>query len=251
MATSSYIYCNRQDDIYEQGGFSNSFLISIPPSDAINFDQVRISIDSICFNNLAYPINGDNNTLLISTANNNAVVHTATVPEGNYNEATFITALLSALQTATGSAGFTATVNPANARVTLTNNVVVFRLRGGSMLTSILGYEGAGSLFANSAVASYPINLAGTNWVDVTLNIQSMNTKSGRQLPSDIYCRVPLDRAFGSLISWTNMTPSSIPIDHNFQELRVELFDDQGQAYRLPYNSSFSVVLRLDSEIFN
>ena len=119
------------------------------------------------------------------------------------------------------------------------------------MLTYILGYETSGASFVNSTTGTYPINLAGTNWIDVTLNIQSMNTKSGRQLPSDIYCRVPIDRAFGSLISWTNMNPSSIPIDHNFQELRVELFDDQGRAYRLPYNASFSVVLRLDSEVFN
>lgn len=243
---ASYVFTNKLDDIYATSGYSNRFVIGLPPSDAFNFDSVKIAIDSVCFNNLAYPINSSNNALTFSI-NNNPTEYTATLSEGVYTISTFTSALSNALALASGNANFTITFSTVTNKVTIANAVVNFKLIGGSMLQQVLGFESQTS-FSNSSTALYPLNIAGSNWVDLTMNIYSNNTKSGRQLAQDIYARIPIDKGFGNLISWSDLDSSAIPIEHNFQELVIELFDENGNPFQLPSNASFSVVIRLEGD---
>jgi len=237
---TSYIYISSQDERFT--GEAHTFDIELNSSDTFSLDNSTLSIDSVSFSNLQYPINRFNNTVIFQE-NGVAVNITATIAEGNYTILTFCAALKSALENHAGAPTYTCSVSSTSNKLTISSTGTL-KLIGGTALLKVMGFAPT-SGFAASSVGGYPINLSGANYVDIVIgNFTTKSTKSGRNI-GEIFARVPLDKSFGSMIQWNNPNDDNIQVAGTINNLHFEMYDEFGNPYEMPLNGYVSVVIKV------
>jgi hypothetical protein len=193
-------------------------------------DEDDIISSNICVMNAQIPIsfytiNETNNYFQIKLGAGSYV--NITIPVGNYNGNTLITALNVAIL---ATAGFspTITLNNVNGILTFTYassftlNFPTNLLTGGTNFTyRILGFNASSVNVGTSITANYPLNLLGVNRLAIRSNKLAINSYNSVSLNLGItLSTIPVDVPAFSLISYTNQT------DLNKSLLRVNIIDD-------------------------
>jgi hypothetical protein len=110
-----------------------------------------------------------------------------------------------------------------------------------------MGYEPMTSFLATKT-ADYPINLAGTSYVDLALGLSNRNIVSGigQYRP---FVRIPVAVGFGNLVEFTNSSDSdeTIIATDDLDEFNIILYNDKRRVLDLPRNSIVSIVLKVKS----
>jgi hypothetical protein len=235
------IFINSSDSRFQTE--DNNFEIELNSSDVFAFENSSLSVESIIFPNLALPVNQYCNTIIFQENNVNVNL-TATIPNGYYSVTQFSTALKTALEVA-GAGVFSCIISPTTNQLQI-SSTVVFKLVGGTALLRVCGFDPTAS-FALNATGASPVNLSGTNYVDIVIdNFVTKSTKSGRNI-GDIFARIPVNKSYGNLIQWQNGTDDNIQVSSSFSSLKFTLWDEFTQPYLLPKNASFSIVLKVSS----
>jgi hypothetical protein len=243
--SSSYIFVSSNDRTFSASAPSD-FEVSINSSLA-DSPRSALSIENITFFNLEYGVNSNNNTLQFRENSDDVTTYTVTITPGNYGSADFVAALKSAMDAAASN---TYTVSYSSTTGKLAITVILpdtFKLVGGSMLTNVMGYEPMTSFTAVKS-GDYPINIAGTSFVDVTLGLSNKNivTGAGQYRP---FIRVPIAVGFGNLVEFTNFSDNDdvLIATDDLDRLRITLYNDRRQVYDLPLNAVVSIVLKVKS----
>lgn len=238
---SGFLYISSRNRLYTSS--ANSFEVQMNASDVFNFQQNTMTVDSIIFSNLCYPINNNNNDISFYEGVN---LKTCSLTEGYYTTSTFITELqtqMNAVATNTYSAAISSSTGLLT--ITRTAGASQFSITTCSAL-NVLGFTGTDALSNGPITGAYPVNLSGTNYVDFTFNLDSYNCKTGRDI-GDIFARVPVDKAYGNIITWRNENEDEVVVPGTLRNLRIEMFDEWENPYNLPYNANISIVLKMHS----
>jgi len=242
---SIFLFINSNDREYSSDTSPNHFHILMRGM-YNDYPKIAVSLENITFYNLEYGINSNNNTLLFREDGNDAKTYTATITAGNYNTTDFCTALATAMGTA-GTNVYSATYSPITGKITITCVLPdTFKIVGGTLLND-LGFI-AQTSFAAGSTGVYPINLAGTTYVDLCMNLYCKNQKTGRNY-GRVFARIPVDKPYGSLITWVNASDTdNITLSGDqLDELYIDLFDDKGNPFDLPKNATVSITLRVQT----
>lgn len=236
---SAYIYINSNDSRFQS--LDNTFEIEMNSSDIFDLENGSLSVESVIFSNLNLPVNEYCNTLVFQENNVNVNLITS-IPSGYYTSLSFCAALKTALEDA-GAGVFTCSISSSTNKLTI-NSSVSFKLVGGSALLRVMGFDPT-STFSTSAIGGSPVNLSGTNYVDMVIdNFITRSTKSGRNV-GDIFARIPINKSYGNLIEWQNNDYDQLQVSSSFSSMRFSLWDEYSQPFVLPKNASFSVVLKI------
>lgn len=236
---SSYVYINSKDRTYISANPS-SFEIELNQSDSLDYQNSIISIQSITFANLNYPINIYNNVIVFQENGINTDL-TATIPQGIYDASTFCTQLSLALGNP-GVESYTCSISSTTGLLSISSTGTL-KIKDCSGL-KVIGFE-AMIVFSNSALGNYPVNLAGSNYVDIVIhNFYTRSTKTGTNI-GEVFCRIPLNKPFGNVITWQNTTDDNQQVSMNVNNLRFELFDEWERPFILPNNANISIQMKI------
>jgi hypothetical protein len=243
---ASYIFINSEDRSYASSTSPSNFSIQIN-STVADAPRSSLSVESVTFYNLEYGVNSTNNTLVFRENSDDLTDFTVTITPGNYSASEFVSVLKTAMDAAgtnTYTVSYSSTTGKINITVILPDT---FKLVSGTMLTSVIGYEVMTS-FVATKTADYPINLAGTSYIDLALGLSNRNIVSGigQYRP---FIRIPVSVGFGSLVEFTNFSDSdetTIATD-DLDELNVVMYNDRRQVFDLPRNAVVSIVLKVKS----
>jgi hypothetical protein len=243
---ASFIFINSNDRLNVLDTNPNKFTVMLRGL-FNDVAKVSVSLENLTFYNLEYGINQYNNTIAFRENGNDAVTFTATIPSGNYNTSNFGTALAAAMA-ATGCANtYSLIYSQITGKASITTTIPnTYKIVGGTAIADI-GFL-AQTSFATASTGDYPINLGGTTYVDLCLNLYCKNVKTGLNY-GRVFARVPVDKPFGSLISWTNSsdTDNVVLSGDQLDEIYVELFDDIGKPFDLPRNTTVALTLRVNT----
>lgn len=243
---ASFIFINSNDRLNVSDTNPNKFTVMLRGL-FNDVAKVSVSLENLTFYNLEYGINQYNNTIQFRENGNDAVTFTASIAYGNYNTSNFGTALATAMA-ATGCANsYSFAYSQITGKATISTAIPnTFKIVGGTAISDI-GYI-AQTSFLSGSTGDYPINLGGTTYVDLCLNLYCKNVKTGLNY-GRVFARIPVDKPFGSLISWTNSsdTDNVILSGDQLDEIYVELFDDIGKPFDLPKNTTVALTLRVNT----
>src|SRR5208283_474176 len=177
-----------------------SFTVQNPNLD----DSHSFRVEEVIIPVTWYGINSTNNILNFSPNSTGFV--TITIPPGNYNVTTFISALQTAMNAAGGGQTYTATISTTTGLLTITANAGNFIIDNTSAIQYIMGLSGLGTTTSTASVFIAPnvINLTGTNAVNISsreltkYSTKSLTSDTGSS--SDHLCTVPVTLGFGSTI---------------------------------------------------
>jgi hypothetical protein len=228
----SYIFINSKDRIQ---GTPNDFVVQL---DATFHKQSYSPIVSqVIIKNMEYPVNTKNNKVYFYE-NKIDTLLIATIPVGNYSITEFITILKAQLELV-GANTYTITYNSNLSFITISAGSDTIKLGNGS-INRILGMVNT-TTFTTSLTSIYPINLAGTDYVDVFTNFDNNNYKSGKVPFGRPVIRIPINVQFGSLIVWENRFDNNVKSITSSREIRITLIDDNDEYLTLPDNAEVSI----------
>lgn len=226
-------------------------IINNTPSDVIytlnfntgaNMENYGISLESVHLPNAVYPINSNNNKLYLSE--NSGATLTITIPPNNYDGdeiASELQTQLNAVGTLTYSVSYDVQSKKLTASVNLPDTFGF--VEGSNDIYRELGF-GTLNGQVSSYVADYPLNLSGTQYVDLQADISSHNYSSNGK--SNILERIPIDSSFGSIVYYQNSTSDYVALsEDSINTLEIRLLDDRGLLWELPRNAQVSMVLKL------
>jgi hypothetical protein len=239
MSNQSYLFVSSKDKI---SGTPADFTVFINPNNHIRDHQVSLSLKRFILLNLQYGVNTTNNTLVFEE-NGSGTDLTTTITPGVYDSTTFATVLKTALDLV-GANTYTVTYNDTTKKYTIAaDGINTFKLVSGS-INQVIGWPSTGmSAFVNSETGSYPINLAGTDYIDVYSNLGNQNLKSGNNLRGYLLARIPVEVGYGSMIVANTEHDATFNIinPQSLQELRIQLYDDKNELMDLPDNCTVSM----------
>lgn len=237
---SSYIFLNSDDA--DGSSYDADFNLNFNTAD---HTATGISLISCCFNNSVYPFQGGNNNNL-TVVENVASTLSITITPNNYSGTELASFLQSALNTAS-VAPYVYTVSYSNQSKKLTfSSTNTFYISSASTCLNELGCV-AGSSLVSSVVGSYPVNLAGTKYVDIISSLSTNNNSSNNY--TNILARIPLDSSFGSVIVWENPQATPINLYSGVQHINLRVFDEWGREFLLPNNVSIAYTFALQYEM--
>ena len=201
--------------------------------------NVHLLMDGIIFPNLVYPINKYNNNISFEEASAVGTILSATIPENNYTGFTLAVALKTIMDAA-GTDTYTVTYDSQAEKLNFVSTGT-FRF---TQEPSNGAYEELGittsSSYSGNITGDYPINISGSQYVDVISNLSS-NSYSSTHESTNVIMRVPLVTGFGSVIHFGYDNKHKVLLTNpSFNTILFELRDDKGNAWELPTNASVS-----------
>jgi hypothetical protein len=209
------------------------------------FSRTHIQVSDLAFANTVYPINVNNN-ILIYEENSASSTTTSTITIQNYSGPQFATELQTQMNTDTQEGTvYTVTYNSQTKKISIVTDGNDFRISSASSCLDEIGLDYTGmSVASTSAEMLYPVQLGGSNYVDVVsnLSVKNINT-SGR---SNILARVYITVPFGSIQTYQNSTEDKIPLfSEELSSLELRLIDEKGNLWELPPNSHAAYSMKL------
>lgn len=203
-----------------------------------------VSLLNVEVPNSVYPINRFYCTLKYFETGGSS--YTVTIAYGSYTGSSLATAVAVAMTATASAATYTGSYNSDTKKITITKN-------SGSFYWQAVDndcYDEMGiTTFATAAISQVsdaPVNLAGSNFIDVMCSeIPTDNVSVGST--GRVLARIPLDQNFGYIIYYQTPEALRIPVSmDSLSRLTFSLFDDRGNAWELPNNSHISFVMKID-----
>jgi len=206
-----------------------------------------MTIDSLTFNNTRYPINRFNNRLVFEEDGAASTV-TLIIPENLYT-ATQLASYLSTNMTSESLEGntYTVTYDLQSKKLTFVSAPNDFRITEASTCLSEIGLGPRAMAADTSLVMPYPVNLNGSQYIDLLSNIS--NSQFSSDARSNRLLRFPLNAGFGEVVSFRSLVTNDRIMINNRSDLsniEFRLIDDRGNAYELAENSPVSYVILLE-----
>ena len=173
-----------------------------------------------------YIINSSNNKLTLTTTS----AYTVTIPPGNYNAASFISALQQTLFPIYSGA-IQIIISKTNGKLTLYPTLDT-TLSATSIIASVLGFsENTFCSLATGTELAYPLNLLGIKRVSIqsdALNINSYNSNGYKT--SNILTTIPVDQPAFNMVSYVNQSDSNKHIlrTKTINAIDIEIYDETG-----------------------
>lgn len=221
-----------------------------------NISKYIVTIRSVEFPNTAYPINQYNNQLSITADGDDYL--TVSISAGYYTGTTLATALQTALTTAMQSlvdaddqkdnaATFTVAYDTDTKLMSFSNfYAFAFVLCDNNMYEELGIGVAAFDAGTTTYTSLYPINISGTQYVDLQSNLAPMSYSNSST--SHILARVPVDVSFGNVVYYKNtLTDDLIVTNSHLNTIKIRLIDDKGNPYLLPDNAFLSVCLAIQT----
>lgn len=189
------------------------------------------------FANTVYPINAYNNKLYFT----DTTTRTATVPVNNYTGTQLATELQTQMN-AESTTNYTVTFDSQSKKITITGDASFIITDGAYNMNEELGIEyfTAGT----TMVGDNPINLSGTAFVDVLINVSTSNFHSGNY--QNVLTRIPVNGNFGDVVYYQAPQIMEMMLyDGTLDNIYCQLRDDKGNLWTLPSNSHLSLTLKL------
>jgi hypothetical protein len=118
-------------------------------------------------------------------------------------------------------------------------------VESGSTMFGELGvhtFDGANTQVKTS---DYPINIAGSQYVDIVSNFSTHNWSASTT--ANVLARVPLPVAFGQVVYYESSTEDRIFTSATeITEVSLQLRDDRGNPWKLPPTQHLSLTLKVD-----
>jgi hypothetical protein len=246
--SSTLIFINSNDSITNDSSRA-TFLLNSQVN--INNQFTNISVNSFIFPNTRPTIHSLNNKIYFYESTAPATLKTATLTIGFYD----ITQLISHIQTTMNALGgftYTITYNSITKKITIgTGNVLnTFAMVSG---LSAVGFDDdclhelgilPMSSFVVSKTSDCIIDIAGSKFIDIRMNIPCQNQTSSQAQPPIV--RVGINQPLGSVIFYDN--PSEDPIrvsSYDLNQLDISIVDDNGKPYLTDLYHSWSLTLKL------
>lgn len=211
--------------------------------------RYKVSLQSIEFANSVYPINNNNNVIRVDE---DAGSQTSSVTLTN--------------QGYTGTELATELQTKLNADATLAGTYAVSYSTQTKLLT--IGVSGGAAAFSFETVANdayddlgfnrssfaaeaasqtsdFPINISGTQYVDVVTNLTTHNHSNSST--AKVLDRVPLEVPFGSIVFYQPEYEQDLYVTTDqIDQIDLRLVDDRGNLFELPANCYVSLTLRIE-----
>lgn len=204
----------------------------------------KIALKSVTLPNIVYPINSNNNTVVFEE-DGNGTDFTATLTPGAYS-ASELKAELKTQMDAAGGNAYTIDYNANTYKYTITTSGTSVRFTSDTTADKILGLDTSVTTFAASVTSSYPVRLDGSQFVDIYCSIPSNNIVSSSK---PVFQRIPLTVSFGEILFYEiDTTDAWLPFRAgSVITLDIRLYDDAGNAFELPLNSSIQYTFRMSN----
>lgn len=242
---SSLIFLNTRDSIYPDTPHRTTFEINNLRGSGIK--GYRVSFQNVEVPNLVYPINSYNNRIYFSE--NGGSVLTATLTPNKYTGATLATEIKTQMDAA-GTLTYTVSYDEQSEKLTI--SVVLpdeFEFVYSSTYYQYNAYEEMGFNYQNfTSGATFegdaPINISGTQYVDLITSFATNNWSSSTT--SSVLARIPMIVSFGNVIFYEPSSDDDLFVSETrLDSINIELRDDKGNQFVLPFNSNFNMVLKL------
>jgi hypothetical protein len=242
---TSYLYFNTRDR--DEGEFNDMATFYV------NKSQLRgtklLTLESISLQHTMVPFSPTrcNNILYVQTTND-ATTYEAVIPANNYNSTEFVTTLTSALDSATGDS-WSVSYDTQSGKLTLNTNGPTFRIVSGECSAHAeVGWDLEITGFQSGATVLHtPLNLSGTQYVDVVTNMSGLSYNSTGTYT--VLVRIPVRESFGEIIIYNSAFKHSIMTRGSMDQVTLGLRDDRGRRLGLDNNSYVSYAFMLENVV--
>jgi len=238
------LFLNTRDSV--NGDTPHDAYFSVP-SNQVSDTYSEVELISVAFNNLRYPINSTNNSLVVSE-NSGAGSFTLSIAENLYTGISLATYLSTQMTSASTQAiTYTIAYNNDSKKLSFSASALNFRILSTSTCLEELGFDRTGmSSFVASIPAPYPVQISGSPYVDILSNLPTRNTSSNGYF--NVLCRVPLEVAFGSLISYQPPSPVVIRMSaSDFDGIDLSMRDYKSNPFSLPPTCNVCYTFKFNS----
>jgi len=238
------IYLNSKNKTF---GNASDFEFQTNLNAVIRNSGFEVQLEEFTMPFLEYGVNSKNNTLIFEEKGAGTDI-TCTVAPGSYDITSFLTVLKNALEL-NGVNTYSCTYNTNTKKITIDAGADTFRLVSGNLL-NVIGFEPQTS-FATNSIGSNPINLSGTAWIDVYSNLITNNYSIVIRPAGTLLCRIPCNLSYGELIEYSSDFNHSFTVlnDESINNLRISLYDQNGELLELPDSAYCSIVLSLKYDL--
>lgn len=223
--------------------YNNFWTISLPRMNHMR--GFRLALQNVEFVNAVYPINSNNQNVYFSESG--GATKTAVLTPNGYTGAQMATELKTQLESANGTAiTYTVTYDSQSKKFTITPSAGTIAFIDGVLNAyEELGFDSSNlAATAASQTSDFPVNLAGSRYVDVITNFAGHNHSVSTT--SNVLVRVPLGVAFGEIVFYEPHTDDALFVNATqLNEVHVQLRDEKGYMYELPTNAHLSLTLKV------
>jgi hypothetical protein len=240
------IHLNTKDSQTSDNASSMFNLNRLPKSK----DKKKLSLQSIEFANMIYPITRYNRTLYFQEDSDTGTTYSGNININNiYDGNTFATEIQRILNAETGNAyDYSVSYSTTTKKLTISedSNNPFKIVAGDNNCNDLMGMNTSidTSFETSSFELRNPIDITGTKYFDVMSNINTVNFTSTST--SNILMRVPVSVNFGEILYYEPKNLHYINIDDFEKNLELQLRDDLGKIIELSSNCYISYTFRLD-----
>ena len=216
--------------------FKSKLSISLPDlSFHEKIENIYFSVQHAEIPNSFYVVNYTNNIIVINSIS-------YTIPVGNYNANTLITALILLLPT------YTITYNSITNRYTF-NNTSSFTINSSSTCKSIIGLGNVSqSSISNSLTLPYSVNFVPLPRINLKSNFFHFNNFNGIDYSNDLFLSIQNNTNPNSMIHYLNQTGIKFKVeDKNITNFVISITDDDGNYINFN-NQDTRISLQIDIE---
>ncbi|MEY3751981.1 MAG: hypothetical protein RLZZ354_523 [Pseudomonadota bacterium] len=216
--------------------FKSRLSISLPDlSFHEKIENIYFSVQHAEIPNSFYVVNYTNNVIDINSIS-------YTIPVGNYNANTLITALILLLPT------YTITYNSITNRYTF-NNTSSFTINSSSTCKNIIGLGNVSqSSISNSLTLPYSVNFVPLPRINLKSNFFHFNNFNGIDYSNDLFLSIQNNTNPNSMIHYLNQTGIKFRVeDKNITNFVISITDDDGNYINFN-NQDTRISLQIDIE---
>lgn len=216
--------------------FKSKLSISLPDlSFHEKIENIYFSVQHAEIPNSFYVVNYTNNVVDINSIS-------YTLPVGNYNANTLITALILLLPT------YTITYNSITNRYTF-NNTSSFTINSSSTCKNIIGLGNVSqSSISNSLTLPYSVNFVPLPRINLKSNFFHFNNFNGIDYSNDLFLSIQNNTNPNSMIHYLNQTGIKFKVeDKNITNFVISITDDDGNYINFN-NQDTRISLQIDIE---
>jgi hypothetical protein len=265
-STYSYIYLDTRNS---NGDYNYDTYWQLPHVQSNQPGDKELSLHQCIFPNVVYPINEYNNIVRFRETDTSLASTTTwevVLSENFYTGSQLASAVESAMNAVSifGVAAYNVVYDSQSVKLNFTltgtsaaNDTFQFEDSTNSLLEDMGVLVNPSTLRSpltlgagtQTYIGEAPVNISGTQFVDVITNISTNNYTSISA--SNILARIPVNVEFGGEIFFQPPQEEFQSVSsQSLNEIYVQLRDDNGNFYKLPNNAHFSMVLRLKSSNF-
>lgn len=215
-----------------------------------NVGHYKVRVVSVEFPNAVYPVN-DYNRSFAFIENGSSTVLVGAIPRGVYTGASLASAFQIQMNVRSSADGYGRTYTVVYDSVLRVLTISVGATHTFSFADipfnayDIFGLDVREFSFVDVKIGDYPVNVAGTQYIDVLTNLQIPSHSSCGS--TNVLTRVPVIAPFGEVVYHQPAYSETFEVfDQHVYEIYIQLKDDKNNFYQLPDNMYFSMHLEFE-----